>query len=1141
MAEVTVKRTGFTDVQKDEFRTETGHKKEYKLTFADSTLAYDGSNISEDGIEITESLCSADNLSFSSVEIPTLSFTLINIDQNIKDLKEKKFSMEMTVSGVVTVPMGTWTITEATRNNDDLMEVKAEGQIRAFAKDVTTWWTSTVTVPITLRDLLISLCDYVGVDYSIPEKFTNSGMVITKKGVTGSGEAITGIDMLGYIQEAAAHFFAMPRLYNNGTVLTIVEFDDLYPSEMLFPSDTLYPGKGSAKETYTGSVFTGDVDIADYTTAAIERVQIKGSANDVGAIVGTGSNTYIIESNPLFFIFGAEDLEKYATNILAQVKTLTYVPVTANVKGLPYLIPGDKVNIHTPEGHKVETRLLCRTLSGAQDYSDVVTIKGDKDREKVTNQNKTLKVVNRRIHEVISNVDTLSSTISNVQEEVKGNTDKITENSTKIEQTATDISTVAKSVETVSEKVEKDSDRITSNENGLSAANDKITELTTKTTENETSIKQNAEAIKLKASQDTVTEIQAELNKKVSKLGLYPAETRYPGETLYPEGDFSEYTTHREVTAEIAVESDKITSKVEETYEKQIDAQKTKEELSSTITQTAAGIESKVEKKVDSDEYTGDTIVSKINQTAEEVKIEASHVAINGLLTITNSDGTKSITVPTKTSQLTNDSIKVPTKTSELTNDSGYLTSVDEDVYVTYADLAAKKAQASDYTEINGAKITTGEIDAVDIYSSSLTFGDTSNSYVEMRTNDAKTGGIIEGSGVIEFKTKGKFNAENQSTSGGNSASIIRMANDTVTVTNLDKASATNNRNYINLMNYLTTKASSEDSAYYSDLANSIYVTGNSEPSKGNTMKLQNYYYTDPAYIGNIIDIESSKHLDGTTKYDYNSIQMKNYYPGSSIYANGIFLWNNAYDSTDGFTGAKIALRNFNSSGKKENEIYLLERSGNPKILISNNNASEKAVNDIELNYNSGAPTLVISNRSAASVLCNQIDMEARTGNGNIFWYYNYDYSENDGKTKANQMYIWSNTSGSNQAVIQNFSGGSEKNLLALYSSGTYGVVLKNIASTGKTSQLYFQNDGKIRLETNTGGTSFIQVSTNGNMDVQANNALVLKSENAYVTMQTVSAKESGHIHRWHYKLGWCSVKGTDGNTYQALVGYESA
>ena len=624
MAEVTVKRTGFTDVQKDEFRTETGHKKEYKLTFADSTLAYDGSNISEDGIEITESLCSADNLSFSSVEIPTLSFTLINIDQNIKDLKEKKFSMEMTVSGVVTVPMGTWTITEATRNNDDLMEVKAEGQIRAFAKDVTTWWTSTVTVPITLRDLLISLCDYVGVDYSIPEKFTNSGMVITKKGVTGSGEAITGIDMLGYIQEAAAHFFAMPRLYNNGTVLTIVEFDDLYPSEMLFPSDTLYPGKGSAKETYTGSVFTGDVDIADYTTAAIERVQIKGSANDVGAIVGTGSNTYIIESNPLFFIFGAEDLEKYATNILAQVKTLTYVPVTANVKGLPYLIPGDKVNIHTPEGHKVETRLLCRTLSGAQDYSDVVTIKGDKDREKVTNQNKTLKVVNRRIHEVISNVDTLSSTISNVQEEVKGNTDKITENSTKIEQTATDISTVAKSVETVSEKVEKDSDRITSNENGLSAANDKITELTTKTTENETSIKQNASSIETNAkSMETIKTELTTTNSNVATNAKNIATNK---------SNIASVTT-RVTTAESSIKqnSDSISSTVKKV--------ETVEEGLATNAKNIATNKKSIEENTSKIEQNAKQITSTVSSLSAKVDTNTTAISNNAKAIKSNANG----------------------------------------------------------------------------------------------------------------------------------------------------------------------------------------------------------------------------------------------------------------------------------------------------------------------------------------------------------------------------------------------------------------------------------------------------------------------------------------------------------------------
>ena len=1113
---------------------------------------YTSGNILSGTASLQESLCSSDTLDFSAVEKSVFKVTLINLDvETIQGLKGKEIKVTQNVAGE-TVNMGAFTIKDAKNNGDYQFEITAYNGLDKFDRDIGTWWAGIANDgPITAGDMLQSLCDYCGVE-NAATGFLNNGYAIYKNTEL---EGTTGLEVLGWIQELAVCFF---RVNREGKLVAVRITGGLVPSVTLKPSDSLFPNAENVtvNHEFTVQQKISDLEIADYETKKVTKVQIKNSDKDIGVIVGDGDSAYVISDNPLFLqITGSTEDQTIAKNILGELKNLSFRPFSGTFVGLPYILPGDWVKATTVEGKTATAPVLNRTLGAVGFGQDKIEAKGKESTTVVKAVNKQIKVLGRRTHEIVNTVEELSSKISNVQTAQGEIEKKVTENTTAIKQTAESIGTVAERVTNTETKIGDQEKLITDNtkqiEDNVKSLQDqakqiddnagKIDAIIKVNETQQTSIDQNAKAIKLKASQDTVTEIQAELNKKVSKLGLYPAETRYPGETLYPEGDFSEYTTHREVTAEIAVESDKITSKVEETYEKQIDAQKTKEELSSTITQTAAGIESKVEKKVDSDEYTGDTIVSKINQTAEEVKIEASHVAINGLLTITNSDGTKSITVPTKTSQLTNDSIKVPTKTSELTNDSGYVTSIDDDVYVTYADLAAKKAQASDYTEINGAKITTGEIDAVDIYSSNLTFGDTSNSYVKMRTNDAKTGGIIEGSGVIEFKTKGKFNAENQSTSGGNSASIIRMANDTVTVTDLDKASATNNRNYINLMNYLTTKASSEDSAYYSDLANSIYVVGNSEPSKGNTMKLQNYYYTDPTYTGNIIDIESSKHLNGTTKYDYNSIQMKNYYPGSSIYANGIFLWNNAYTSTDGFTGAKIALRNFNSSGKKENEIYLSERNGNPMVLISNNNASEKAVNDIKLSYGSGAPTLKISNRSAASVLCNQIDMEARTGNGNIFWYYNYDYSENDGETKANQMYIWSNTSGSNQAVIQNFSGGSEKNLLALYSSGTYGVVLKNIASTGKTSQLYFQNDGRIRLETNTGGTSYLQVSTNGNMDVQANNALVLKSEKAYVTMQTVSATESGHIHRWHYKLGWCSVKGTNGNTYQALVGYESA
>ena len=51
----------------------------------------------------------------------------------------------------------------------------------------------------------------------------------------------------------------------------------------------------------------------------------------------------------------------------------------------------------------------------------------------------------------------------------------------------------------------------------------------------------------------------------------------------------------------------------------------TRLEMSSSIEQTAEGINQEVRKKVDENE-----IISKINQTAEEVSIDANRINING-------------------------------------------------------------------------------------------------------------------------------------------------------------------------------------------------------------------------------------------------------------------------------------------------------------------------------------------------------------------------------------------------------------------------------------------------------------------------------------------------------------------------------
>ena len=90
---------------------------------------------------------------------------------------------------------------------------------------------------------------------------------------------------------------------------------------------------------------------------------------------------------------------------------------------------------------------------------------------------------------------------------------------------------------------------------------------------------------------------------------------------------------------------------------------------------TSDSINLEVSKKVGADE-----IISKINQTAESVTIDASKININGVITAGNI--AKTADIPTKTSDLTNDSnlayvSDIPTKVGDLTNDKGYQTASD--------------------------------------------------------------------------------------------------------------------------------------------------------------------------------------------------------------------------------------------------------------------------------------------------------------------------------------------------------------------------------------------------------------------------------------------------------------------------------
>lgn len=77
-----------------------------------------------------------------------------------------------------------------------------------------------------------------------------------------------------------------------------------------------------------------------------DKLQVKVTENDVGVIVGTGENAYVILDNPL--LYGASDAEirPYAEPVYNQLSSAAaYVPCAVSARGDPSLEAGDVISV----------------------------------------------------------------------------------------------------------------------------------------------------------------------------------------------------------------------------------------------------------------------------------------------------------------------------------------------------------------------------------------------------------------------------------------------------------------------------------------------------------------------------------------------------------------------------------------------------------------------------------------------------------------------------------------------------------------------------------------------------------------------------------------------------------------------------
>lgn len=355
---------------------------------------YTNKDFTSGSLKIKESLCSKDTLDLTSVEASTLKVTIAKENGNVTGLIGKRVTVRQGA-----LDLGVYTIVNAKLSTDYTTDIECFDDLKKFVDtDVSDWWNTQLVFPLSLKDLLIKLCERVGVLTELPNAWTNSDMQVTK---TAYFQNLKASELLGYIQEASGTFFRMSR---SGKLKAIS------------------PNKTPTEIPYTR--LFNDATISDTVTPAIEKLAIKSSEKDLGVSSGKADgNTYLILANPLLFGLSTAQMKSISDKLFPAYKWQAYKPCKASYKSLPYLEVGDWVKVTTFKGIVATFPIFSRELSDINLIADTVETKGKKEQKKTVSSAKQIQVLSWNVHEMENTLETFKSKIANITTEV-GNANK---------------------------------------------------------------------------------------------------------------------------------------------------------------------------------------------------------------------------------------------------------------------------------------------------------------------------------------------------------------------------------------------------------------------------------------------------------------------------------------------------------------------------------------------------------------------------------------------------------------------------------------------------------------------------------------------------------------------------------------------
>lgn len=640
----------------DLFKKDTVDK-QLSIVSDDGKINITNTELHQEKFELTESLCSEQELTFGSCEAAMIKFTVSN---TFLPMKGKWLTVRMSLDGHTDAAFqfGRYKVDSDTPTADrTCREVIAyDALYDVLTADVAAWYNTvfpsheeqktdedgtitTVTVydPVTMKQFRDSFFKHFGIEQA-NITLINDNMSIEKTvAVTASsetssateesstiGETISGKEVLSCICEINACMGHMGRDGKFHYIYLEQEIQGLYPKNDLYPADDLFPR--NPKSTQIGKGFYVTATYEDYLVKTINKLQIREQKNDIGVIVGTGDNAYVIEDNFLVYGKGSKELKGIAKNILSKIRGIIYRPFTADCKGNPCLEVGDAVRLPT-RYELIESYILKRTLKGIQALRDDLEADGEEYRTSKANG------IQRSILQLKGKSNVLERTIEKTQSTIEVKERKLI---SQITQTATEIRTEVKNTaDGLSSRITQNANNITAEvkraqgqEVELAAAikinEDKITAEVTRASkaEGDLSGKIEVTATKIRSEVSASLTVWDTEDYDVTHCGFGNPQDTYPASSYYSGHSFLDQNTGKFYGCEPdgGISSGKYKWTLIKKF-KQLSSS-----ASSTITQSSKQISLKVSK---------DSVISEINQSAEGIKIKAKLLELKGSMEMT--------------------------------------------------------------------------------------------------------------------------------------------------------------------------------------------------------------------------------------------------------------------------------------------------------------------------------------------------------------------------------------------------------------------------------------------------------------------------------------------------------------------------